>query len=56
MEVDSYIDDDGKDAELTKEIMYGMYKVKDEENPVTIAENAAVEVIEAACLPILRLE
>ena len=54
--VDSYIDDNGSDANFTKEIMYGMYKVKDEENEVTITANAAVDIIEKICLPFLRLE
>lgn len=56
VDAESYIDDDGSNAEFTKKIQYGLYKVKDDENEVTIAINAAIGVIEHTCLPVLRHE
>ena len=57
IDVDSYIDDLGTDAEFTKKIRRGMYDVsprEGEKNEVSAAIAMAVSGIEELCLPSLR--
>jgi hypothetical protein len=58
VDVDSYIDDEGRDQNFSKKIRRGMYDItpieEGEVNEVTDAIEKACETIEAICLPVLR--
>ena len=57
MDAESYMDDEGGDADFTKKIRRGMYEIEPREgevNEVTGKVEAAVATIEATCLPVLR--
>lgn len=59
IDVESYIDDDGVDANFTRKIRRGMYDIEPQdgvENEVTKAAEDAVTEIERICLPVLRIE
>ena len=58
VDVDSYIDDEGQDAEFSRKIRRGMYDVTPADGQINeVSERIAtsVEVIEGNCLPALRL-
>jgi hypothetical protein len=57
VDAESYMDDDGSDANFSKKIRRGLYAIKPPEgevNEVTDAIEKAVATIEATCLPVLR--
>ena len=58
VDVDSYIDDEGDDAEFSQKIRRGMYDISPREgqiNEVSDKITTSVKVIEGNCLPALRL-
>lgn len=59
IDVESYVDDTGKDPEFTKKIRRGMYDVSPrdgETNEVSTKIATSIEAIEKDCLPALRLD
>ena len=59
VDAETYVDDDGSDPVFTKKIRRGMYDVgarAGETNETSDAISAALNAIEAACLPVLRYE
>lgn len=57
VDAESYMGDDGRDADFSKKIRRGLYEIKapeGEANEVTDKIEAAVATIEATCLPVLR--
>jgi transcriptional regulator of acetoin/glycerol metabolism len=55
--VDSYIDDQGEDAEFSKQIRRAMYDVdpgEGEKNEISTAISTALNDVETTCLPVLR--
>jgi hypothetical protein len=58
VDVESYVDDDGQDAEFTRNIRYTMYDIKPRDGEVSNVSDAiakAVETIEGVCLPAMAL-
>ena len=57
VDAESFMDDDGGDADFTKKIRRGMYAIKSPEgemNEVTDKIEMAIATIEVTCLPVLR--